>query len=90
MVQVNGSAVNFFQEVFQLFDENTLLKPGRLFDNILKEDESGVQSALDLLQEEEDLLIVPARFSDLLGDECPQLIVDLRRLGVNVLLQSCR
>lgn len=28
------------------------------------------------------------RFSDLLGDERPELIVDLRRLGVNVLLQS--
>lgn len=32
--------------------------PGSLFDDVLEEDESGVQSALDLLQEEEDLLVV--------------------------------
>lgn len=32
--------------------------PGRLFDDVLEEDESGVQCALDLLQEEEDLLII--------------------------------
>lgn len=32
--------------------------PGCLFDDVLEKDEPSVQSALDLLQEEEDLLIV--------------------------------
>lgn len=32
--------------------------PGCLFDDVLEEDEPGVQSALDLLQEVEDLLVV--------------------------------
>lgn len=35
-----------------------LAVPGRLFDDVLEEDEPCVQSSLDLLQEEEDLLIV--------------------------------
>lgn len=36
------------------------------------------------------ILLTPARFPDFLGDKCPQLAVDLCRLIVNVLLQSCR
>lgn len=42
MVHVIGSVMDLFKEVFQLLDENALLKPGRLFDNVLEEDESGV------------------------------------------------
>lgn len=34
------------------------LVPGCLFDDVLEEDEPSVQSALDLLQEMEDLLVV--------------------------------
>lgn len=35
-----------------------LVLPGRLFDDVLEEDEPRVQSSLDLLQKEEDLLVV--------------------------------
>lgn len=46
---------------FHLFTRRILLHlavPGRLFDDVLEEDEPRVKSSLDLLQEEEDLLIV--------------------------------
>lgn len=89
VVHAVGSVVNLLQEVFQLLDENALFEPGCFFDYVLEEDESRIQRSLDLLQEVENLLVMSAGFSDLLGDERPQFVVNLGGLCVNVLLEGC-
>lgn len=46
VVNVICSLVNFFQKSFQLFDQHSLFKPGRLLDDILQEEETRFQTPL--------------------------------------------